>query len=388
MPGPNERQNPSAFAYALPLIIAIAVVGGFTAWKVSSAKPSIGVSEVDAGVAASVGPSSVVRPRWLKGQTHAHSNEGPDSIEPVESVLAYYADAGFDFVVLTDHNHVTVANGPPGLLVIPGAEITLTRDTCEPMPPGAEKCAMHMNALFADPFKAKDAFLEPPATSIFDVYRAELQTAKQLGALAVLNHPNYQYTAADPRLLVRLSNEGLRFVEVMNEAKELNSAGDATHPSVEKLWDEALTRGAKLYAIASDDAHNYSDAAKVAAEGRSPAVVNQGFIYVWATKDAQSIRAAMERGEFYASTGVVLEDVKCFAWSPQARTFECKVSVDRRHQAPVIRFIWNGRETASHAGHDSSLRVPPPEDAGTSYVRVIVEAEGKRALTQPFFVAE
>lgn len=376
-------KQPSALGYALPLIVAIALVGGFAAFKVSSAKPTIGISGGGSGAEEPRLSADQEHPvRWLKGQTHAHTNQGPDSIEPVESVLAYYADAGFDFVVLTDHNHVTVAQGPDGLLVIPGAEITQSRERCDPMPPGADRCAMHMNALFVDPAKANDAFLEPPTSRTLDVFRAELATAKQLGGVAQLNHPNYQYTAADPRLLVALAAEGLRFVEVMNEAEDLNSEGDEMHPNVETLWDQALQQGAKLYAIASDDAHNYSDAQQVKAEGRSSAVVNRGYIYVRAEKDPVSIREAMERGDFYATNGVLLQQLDTQRTDGGVTAW---VQVAAHHEAPVIRIIADGKVVREVRGHEASYGLGP---SPSRYVRAVVEVDGQRALTQPLFPAE
>lgn len=390
-------RQPSALGYALPLIIAIGVVGGFTAYKVSSAKASIGMSDAadDQPLDAGADQPSPGKVRWLKGQTHAHTNKGPDSIEPVESVLAFYADAGFDFVVLTDHNHVTVAQGPPGLLVIAGAELTQSRDRCDPMPEGALQCAMHMNALFVDPTKTADAFLEPPTSSTLDVYRAELAAAKQLGGLAQLNHPNYHYTAADPDLLVTLSDEGLRFIEVMNEASALNSDGDEKHPNVEALWDQALMKGAKLYAIASDDAHNYSDAEAARAKGEKPAVVNQGFIYVRAKKDPRSIRDAMERGDFYASNGVELADIAVGRAPPIGRhngAVHAFIRVAAHHQNPVIRLVVDGEIIREVRGHEASVGVEADFSQRPlvlqRYVRAIIEAEGRRALTQPFFPAE
>lgn len=380
-------KQPSALGYALPLIFAIALVGGFAAYKVSGAKPSIEVTAVDQPVAAADQPAGEVR--WLKGQTHAHTSNGPDSKEPVDSVLAFYADAGFDFVVLTDHNHVTTAKGPEGLLAIPGAEITQTREKCDPMPEGAEKCAMHMNALFVDPSRAKEAFLEPPTSRTLDVYRAEMEAAKQLGGLAQLNHPNYHYTAADAELLVALSKEGLRFVEVMNEAAALNSGGDEKHPPVEAIWDQALSRGAKLYAIASDDAHDYSDADAKRARGEKPAVVNQGFIYVKARKDAQSIREAMERGDFYASNGVRISGLGVMTHGARdggETSHVLFVAVDEAHEDPLIKFIGEGGKVLREE-RASEARFTLDPSAGR-YVRVVVEAGGKRALTQPWFRPE
>ncbi len=48
--------------------------------------------------------------------------------------------------------------------------------------------------------------------------------------------------------------------EVANEAVDSNNEGDATTPSTERLWDQVLDAGGRIYGVASDDAHHYADA--------------------------------------------------------------------------------------------------------------------------------
>jgi predicted metal-dependent phosphoesterase TrpH len=79
-------------------------------------------------------------PGFLRGQTHAHSSNSGDSDTPAADVLRWYAARGYDFVVITDHNYVTVVPAderPPGILAIPGAELTQNLRTCQPPPPRA-----------------------------------------------------------------------------------------------------------------------------------------------------------------------------------------------------------------------------------------------------------
>ena len=79
---------------------------------------------------------------WLKGQLHAHTSNSSDSQTPPGAALQWFARHGFDFVVVTDHNFVTVAVGGP-VPAIPGIELTQNLDRCHPAPeagPAASRC--------------------------------------------------------------------------------------------------------------------------------------------------------------------------------------------------------------------------------------------------------
>jgi hypothetical protein len=102
---------------------------------------------------------------------------------------------------------------------------------------------------------------------------------------------------------------GERFFEVYNGHRGVRNYGDKDHKSTEQIWDYVLAlrlgrlAGPPLFAFATDDAHNYHKTQETANPGR-------GWIYVRApalTGDA--VTAALLAGDFYASSGVVLEDV-------------------------------------------------------------------------------
>src|SRR5262245_7395663 len=41
---------------------------------------------------------------WVRGSTHVHAHPSGDSNEPIPSVIRWYEQRGYDFIVLTDHN--------------------------------------------------------------------------------------------------------------------------------------------------------------------------------------------------------------------------------------------------------------------------------------------
>src|SRR3954469_21512196 len=86
--------------------------------------------------------------RYLKGQLHLHSNRSGDSDTPPDDVVRWYAAHGYDFIVFTDHNRITVEPSTPTLLVIPGVELTQNSARCTTPPPPGSRCLLHVNALF------------------------------------------------------------------------------------------------------------------------------------------------------------------------------------------------------------------------------------------------
>jgi hypothetical protein len=123
-----------------------------------------------------------------------------------------------------------------------------------------------------------------------------------------LNHPNFRWaiTAED---LMQVRNE--RFFEVYNGHPGVNNAGDDTRLSMDAMWDAILAHRLTtldlgvMYGVAVDDSHNYH----VIQIGRSN--TGRGWVMVRARRlTAESIIHAMEAGDFYASTGIVLADVR------------------------------------------------------------------------------
>jgi hypothetical protein len=124
--------------------------------------------------------------------------------------------------------------------------------------------------------------------------------------IAHLNHPNFGYGVSAEDLAHVLEE---RYVEVYNGHPGVNHLGDSQHDSVERLWDIANTlRVDKLDApplmgLATDDTHNY-----FGNRGASP---GRGWVMVRAPRlTAESLVAALARGDFYASSGVLLDEIR------------------------------------------------------------------------------
>ena len=140
------------------------------------------------------------------------------------------------------------------------------------------------------------------------------------------------------------------------------------------MWDELLTRGAKWFGVAVDDSHHYQCPPPAIA-----ALPGQAWIVVRAEKaDAKSILNAIERGEFYASTGVELAD---YATTKEKITLT--IHVPSGSSAPRYRteFIGaNGRVLATIDGNEATYTFR----GGERYVRArVTDSNGKHAWTQP-----
>jgi hypothetical protein len=323
---------------------------------------------------------------FLKGQLHAHSSRSADSETPPAEVHRWYETHGYDFVVFTDHNAITDTNDT-SLLTIPGAELTWNLRNCEPPTETAGLCPLHMNVLFATAGTGPVTFDEAAMMATRkrgEIYREELKLAEELGGIAMLNHPNMHY-GADDGILADLAQRGLLLVEVGNQSWDAQNAGDAKHASTEAIWDGALGRGARVFATITDDAHFYGDVAAAHARGERPFPPGLGFVAVRANKSVASIREAVVRGDFYASTGVLFD---VYELGPS------KIVLATRDAEPVLfEAIGKGGvvlESVRGARLDLMLgRARGEEKDGARerpYVRVrATRADGAVAFTQPVF---
>lgn len=295
---------------------------------------------------------------FVKGQLHAHTSESADSKTPPVEVQRWYEAHGFDFVVFTDHNRIT-DTPDTSVLTMPGAELTRNLRVCEPPPLPNKHCLLHVNALFTSVTEGAIDLADLNGPSRRDVYRAEIARARKLGGLPMLNHPNMESTA-DEALLAELAKDDLALLEVGNMSWDSESAGSATQPSTEQLWDRLLARGLRVFATVTDDAHHYGDAPALAARGQRPFVGDIGFVVVRAEKNAPAIRAAVERGDFYGSSGVVFSK---YELGPSAIVLETSDGAPVKYEAigkggEVLRSMTAPRfDFAIDASHGPYVRV-------------------------------
>lgn len=297
--------------------------------------------------------------RWYKGNTHTHTINSDGDSSP-DDVVKWYKEHGYQFLVLTDHNVLTSVDGLNALfgldekfLVIRGEEVT---DRFEQKP-------IHINGL--DPSRK----IEPQGgASVLDVIQRNVDGIRAASAVPHINHPNFGWAVSvDELKQVR----NTRLFEIFNGHPMVNNLGGGGVAGLEEAWDAILASGLTLYGIAVDDAHHFKRPGD-----RTASLPGQGWVVVRAERlEARTLLAAMERGEFYASTGVELTD---YAVDARAMTLTVKPNSWSKYR---IQFIGNGGKVLQE-----SLASPATYTyrGDEGYVRArVLESNGLMAWTQP-----
>ena len=284
---------------------------------------------------------------WLKGNLHTHTAESDGDSPPAE-VAQWYRDRGYDFLVITDHDKLTKLDAPRGLVLVAGEEVT------DRLP----KKPLHVNAI-----GLTRVVVPQHGTTPVEVLQRNIDAVRAAGGVPLINHPNFGW-AFDADELLQLRDFTL--LEIASGHPYVNTQGP---PSAESMWDALLTKGRRVYGVAVDDSHHW----KRPLGDTDVALPGKAWVVVHAERDAKSIVAALERGEFYASTGVELEEAS-----------GTKVKVREKNGAHYrIQFIGDGgrvlQETQGLAA-SYALR-------NERYVRAkVIDSNGRMAWTQPTFV--
>jgi hypothetical protein len=299
------------------------------------------------------------RLRWYKGNTHTHTLNSDGDSTPDE-VVRWYREHGYHFLVLTDHNYLTSVDGLNALhgadekfLVIPGEEVT---DRFGDKP-------LHINGL-----NLKQLVEPQGGKSVVEVLQRNVDAIRAIEGVPHINHPNFGWAIGADELR---QLERTRLFEIYNGHPQVNNAGGGGLPGLEEIWDAILTSGRLLYGIAVDDAHHFKrpwDAAS-SRPGR-------GWVVVRAAKlSAAALFDAMERGDFYASTGVELADF-------QVDTTTMRIVVRERGTTKYrIQFVGAGGRILSEQVASPAVYTFRGDE---QYVRAkVLDSNGAAAWTQP-----
>ena len=302
--------------------------------------------------------------KWYKGNIHTHTTESDGDAAP-EVVVRWYRRHGYDFLVLSDHNHLTILDYGSGKrrfkrpLMIPGEELSVNLD--------GGTVPIHINGI------GISRLVEPiDAGDVASTIQANVDAIVQAGGIASINHPNFKW-AFDHEAIKQVT--GASLLEVFNGHPLVNVYGGPDVFSNEQIWDGVLSAGRAIFGVATDDSHNYLDF--------SPFMSNpgRGWVMVRAAElSSEAIVEALASGEFYASTGVTLTELEVSGESirleiEQERDFVYATRFTGRDGAPL----------SESAGLKAIYRMRGDE----GYVRATVASStGARAWTQPTFVRE
>lgn len=302
--------------------------------------------------------------RWFKGNTHTHTLNSDGDSTPDE-VARWYREHGYHFLVLTDHNYVTAVEGLNAVqgardkfLIIQGEEVTSS----------AQGKPVHVNGLAVDSLVAA-----PQGATVLDVLQRSVDGIRAVRGIPHVNHPNFGWAITADELG---QLERTRLFEIFNGHPQVNNLGGGGAPGLEEMWDRVLSSGRLLYGIAVDDAHHFKRPGDAAASGPG-----RGWVQVRAAAlEPRAIVEALDRGEFYASTGVELAEYEA-----------TDAGIALKVRAPAyskyrIQFIGGGGRILDEQT-DSSARYMFKGDEG--YVRAkVIESNGHAAWTQPVPVGQ
>lgn len=357
-----------------------------------------------------IASAAAAEPRWFKGNLHTHSlwSDGDDY---PEMIADWFKREGYHFLAISDHNvlqqgqrwlelKTPVAIGgvpndrgggmvlekylrrfgpdwvelreaggkrsvrlkpldeyrslleePGRFLMIPGLEITASwkRAKTETLPERGGP--VHMNLTNPREIVAPPAGEE--ATDIMQRTVEAVQAQREKTGqpmLLHLNHPNFR-SGITAEELMRVKGE--RFFEVYNGHPGVDNDGDAARLSMDAMWDAILAvRLSELglepmFGIGTDDSHNYHTI------GLGKSNAGRGWVMVRARHlTAESIVLAMEAGDFYASSGVTLDDVK-----REGRTLSVAIKAE-----PGVTY--RTQFIGTRRGYDKTTELLPPLGKG------------------------
>lgn len=286
---------------------------------------------------------------YYKAQLHCHSTNSDGAISP-QTVAKEYKARGYEIVCLTDHNYMTPDStyAIPGLLTISSEEITFDR---------------HMNGWFLN------------HTVNATTPQAAIDSVKAQGGLIQFNHPvnspsssfpfpineDYRYSYQQFNAL----NNGLNMIEVHNASTDMVGAKFKM-----SIWDSLLMQNRKIWGTATDDMH------KLKMYGIK--TIDVGWIMVLLnTLCRDSVKAAMERGDFYGSNGITISN-----YTVNGNT----ISVSSPNAKKIIFIGDYGKKLAEVSDSTASFTRTTQK-----YVRIVLMDKGflgirkKFAFTQPKF---
>ncbi len=311
---------------------------------------------------------------WYRGNIHTHSNAGgprigyPNGDPAADSdpftVTRWYRTHGYDFLVLIDHNHRTLLDYAAGQrrfrkpLMIPGEEVSLRVHN------GTK--AVHLGAI------GISRLVEPiDAVDVVPTLQANVDAITEAGGIAAINHPNFSW-AFDH---VEISQvRGAHLLEIYNGHPRVNVYGAGGKPSYEAIWDKVLSSGLPIWGVATDDSHQFKG--EFGPERINP---GRGWVMVRADMlDLDSIMDGLQSGEFYASTGVTLQELE---QGPDGIKLRIAEDSDFRY---TTRFVGKDGVTLKDVfGLEAEYQ--PRGDEG--YFRATVTCtNGGSAWTQPVFL--
>lgn len=264
-------------------------------------------------------------PLTLKGQLHSHTSNSRDGVTNPADLVKAYKNAGYDFISITDHDHITVQPEVDGMLFIGGVEEAQGRNP-------------HILV-----YNITEQSHERDPLAIINEH---LNNRASLVGLAHPEHGIHSFSQDT------LQHSNVQLIEVFNAMGGLG----------EDSWDFMLTHGKRVYGIATDDNHDLTKTN-----------FDRGWVVAHVnSRSEEGVLDALRSGNFYASTGndlkVEVKESKIIATSTNSSKFE---------------FVSQGKVIHKATGQTATYNINGREQ----YVRIkATKADGQAAWSQPIFI--
>ena len=332
------------------------------------------------------------RTNYYRANLHCHStiSDGAFSKEELKQI---YKSRGYQILAITDHN-LTIPHPEledEDFLLITANEINIDEKT----PIGPYGKTYHLNlyakqrnshwqpALPQKIYSEEGAMHAQLAQSADLPFRYDVESVNKIiaaanenGFLVCYNHPTWSMQSYPDYAGLK----GLWGVELYNTCTCLGGCDENNN----RVYQDMLVAGQRLFPVAADDLHHRDNPKKIAG----------GWVMIGAEKlEYETVLAAMERGDLYASTGAEIHDITV---SDGILTVDCSpahcikiTSHCRRgggHFTPA-----EGETTISHCELDLNqwLKIWQEDGQENAFVRVeIIGPENKRAYSRPYRLEE
>ncbi|MGL5151444.1 MAG: hypothetical protein ACRC7N_12830 [Clostridium sp.] len=282
---------------------------------------------------------------WVKGNLHTHTENSKCGHYKLEDILKMYTSyrMEYDYLAITDHCQITDLDGNEDredILLFNGVEFKAS--AFQTLGIGVRN--------YSDDNEESKTHQE-----IFD-------DVIEQGGINIICHPHIYNDDYWPyNKLMELN--GYTGIEIFNNNVKMDNSG---HSIATDIWDKLLSSGKKVWGFANDDMHVFSR-------------VGGGYnITLVDSKSKEDILNALRRGSFYATSGLILDNIKI---DNNIISLEIK---DKRVPYVTFRYIGkNGVILKEEKSQNSSYEIQGNE----GYVRVEVERnDGVRAWLQPIFI--
>jgi len=333
--------------------------------------------------------------KFYKANLHCHSTLSDGNLTPEELKKAY-KENGYDILAITDHEYMVDHTdlSDDDFLMLNGYEMYV-KDMTEPEL-GRFYRTTHLNFIAKTPEVKNHIMVDPRfvryATryhKVEDLPRVGemctrtytpgcinriIKQANENGYFVFYNHPAW----SREELTSIMQYQGLMGMEIYNHgvyATEGYGSDDG------QTYDQLLRMGQRLAVFANDDNHNKYPFGDPLCDSFG------GFNMIKAEKlDYETIVAAILKGDFYASTGPIIEKLymdgnKLHVECSPAREIFLRTEPRNKAKGRMPRIGTRDGEVITHAEFEIL-----PEDG---YVRLeIMDHAGKKAYTRAYFMDE